>query len=94
MDTPLLDDQKEMSATIVESGKILLAVLNNTLDISKIESGQIEVENAPFDLIALFDSIGKLFAPKVREKGLSITDKAGGGKFAFKCCKLHSKWQY
>jgi signal transduction histidine kinase/CheY-like chemotaxis protein len=72
LDTPLLDDQKEMSATIVESGKILLAVLNDILDISKIESGQLEVENAPFDLIALFDAVGKLYAPKAREKALSM----------------------
>ncbi len=72
LDTPLNDDQHEMSTTIVESGKILLAVLNDILDISKIESGQLEIEKSPFDLEALFDSISKLFMPKAREKNLSF----------------------
>jgi signal transduction histidine kinase/ActR/RegA family two-component response regulator len=72
LDTPLQDDQKEMSTTIVESGKILLAVLNDILDISKIESGQLEIENTVFDIVSLFDSIQKLYAPKAREKGLGL----------------------
>jgi signal transduction histidine kinase/CheY-like chemotaxis protein len=72
LDTPLQPDQKEMSKTIVDSGKILLAVLNDILDISKIESGHFEIENSAFDIVALFESIQKLYAPKAREKGLTM----------------------
>jgi signal transduction histidine kinase/CheY-like chemotaxis protein len=72
LDTSLLPDQKEMSTTIVDSGKILLAVLNDVLDISKIESGQLEIDNTTFDVMALFDGIQKLYAPKAREKGLTL----------------------
>ena len=84
LDTPLQADQKEMSTTIVDSGKILLAVLNDILDISKIESGQLEIENSPFDVAALFDGIGKLYAPKAHEKGLvlDITLSAGAKRWA------------
>jgi signal transduction histidine kinase/ActR/RegA family two-component response regulator len=72
LDTNLLPEQREMSTTIVDSGKILLAVLNDILDISKIESGQLEIESAVFDMEALFDSIAKLYSPKAREKELTM----------------------
>lgn len=72
LDTKLEPEQKEMSATIVDSGKILLAVLNDILDISKIESGQLEIESEVFDVEALFDSIAKLYGPKAREKDLAM----------------------
>jgi signal transduction histidine kinase/ActR/RegA family two-component response regulator len=72
LDTPLLEEQQEMSATIVDSGKILLAVLNDILDISKIESGQLEIDKSSFDLVTLFAGIHRLYAPKAREKGLNM----------------------
>jgi CheY-like chemotaxis protein/anti-sigma regulatory factor (Ser/Thr protein kinase) len=52
----LAPEQREQLAVIANSGQTLLSVLNGVLDLSKIESGQLELENHPFDpaeLIAL-----------------------------------------
>ena len=48
--SPLSEDQKEMVATIQDSGKALLSLINDILDISKIEAGRIELESVPSDL--------------------------------------------
>lgn len=69
-ETSLSSEQAEMAATIVESGGILLSVLNDILDVSKIEAGQMEIENIPFDLSALFAATKQLYALKAAEKNL------------------------
>jgi len=46
--SPLSEDQKEMVATIQDSGKALLSLINDILDISKIEAGRIELESGAF----------------------------------------------
>jgi signal transduction histidine kinase/DNA-binding NarL/FixJ family response regulator len=48
--TPLTEDQKEYASTVASSGNVLLSVINDVLDFSKIESGQMELEIRPFDL--------------------------------------------
>ena len=48
--SPLSEDQKEMVATIQDSGNALLSLINDILDISKIEAGRIELEVLPSDL--------------------------------------------
>lgn len=69
-ETDLSCEQAEMAATIVESGGILLSVLNDILDVSKIEAGQMEIENIPFNLAALFTATKQLYALKAAEKNL------------------------
>jgi PAS domain S-box-containing protein len=49
-DTNLDQDQRKKVDTILSSGKTLLAILNDVLDMSRIEAGGIELEEAPFDL--------------------------------------------
>lgn len=71
-ETDLSSEQAEMAATIVDSGGILLSVLNDILDVSKIEAGQMEIENIPFDLTALFAATKQLYALKAVEKNLSF----------------------
>jgi signal transduction histidine kinase len=48
--TPLDAQQQELAQTLLQSGRRLLAVINNILDLSKIESGRLAVEAAPFAL--------------------------------------------
>ncbi|KAB7613785.1 response regulator [Amylibacter sp. SFDW26] len=71
-DTKLSDEQKSMAATIVDSGQLLLAVLNDILDLSKIEAGQLEIETLPFDLEALFIATHQLYSFKAIEKGITF----------------------
>jgi signal transduction histidine kinase/PAS domain-containing protein/HPt (histidine-containing phosphotransfer) domain-containing protein len=59
-------------AKILENSEWLLQIINDILDISKIESGRMELENIPFDLHDMFDACRTLILPKALEKGLSM----------------------
>jgi CheY-like chemotaxis protein len=50
----------------------LLQIINDILDISKIESGKMELENIPFDIHELFTSCRTLIMPKAAEKGIDM----------------------
>ncbi len=58
--------------TILQSGQVLLTVLNDILDISKIESGKIVLEPAPLDIGAIFDQVGIVFASPAQAKDLEL----------------------
>ena len=71
--------EEEMSAKagsflerIVDNSKWLLQVINDILDISKIESGKIELEQLPFDLHEIFIKCESALMPKAVEKGIKI----------------------
>jgi signal transduction histidine kinase/ActR/RegA family two-component response regulator len=61
--------------TILSSGKTLLGLINDILDLSKIEAGKMEFQYRPVDPHALFGDITRIFAAKIKGKGLKfITD--------------------
>lgn len=62
--------------TILRSGDGLLAILNDVLDISKIEAGRMELEVAAFDLTALADQTVELWSETARTKGLIVRCEA------------------
>ena len=64
--------QKQYLASILSSGKTLLALINDILDLSKIEAGKIELQYAAVSPKNLFDEIGRIFSAKVKEKGLEF----------------------
>ena len=64
--------QRERLATIRESGGLLLGVLNDVLDLSKIEAGRLEIQNRPFDIVQLAQSIRETYAAQARDKGLAF----------------------
>ena len=57
---------------ITDSTKWLLRIINDILDISKIESGKIELEKVPFDLSGIFMRCQSVILPGVNEKGLDL----------------------
>ena len=63
---------KDYLAKITDSTKWLLQIINDILDISKIESGKIELENVPFDLHRVFIRCQSVIYPSVTEKGLDL----------------------
>jgi signal transduction histidine kinase/CheY-like chemotaxis protein len=71
--TRLTDEQQHFVETARESGDILLRVVNDILDYSKIEAGGIQVENANFNVPNLVDSVMSLLNTRALEKGLSIS---------------------
>ena len=54
------------------AGKGLLTLINDILDLSKIEAGMLEIRNDPIDLKLLINEIQQIFQLKIREKGLEM----------------------
>ena len=69
----LTDEQRDQIETILDSGKTLMAILNDVLDLSKIEAGKFEIAPIDHDLSLLLGRLGKLWAPQAEEKGLTFT---------------------
>ncbi|MGC1301616.1 MAG: PAS domain S-box protein [Caulobacteraceae bacterium] len=64
--------QRERLKVIVESGENLLSILNNILDLSKVEAGKIDLEAIPFDLKALMEHVHASFKGAAAEKDIFL----------------------
>ncbi|HIE28965.1 TPA: response regulator, partial [Candidatus Poribacteria bacterium] len=62
----------EFVETIKKSGEALIDLINDILDLSKVEAGKMEIELREFDLQELMDNVVTVVAPKAQEKGLSL----------------------
>jgi PAS domain S-box-containing protein len=68
---PLLSDPQQQKITIINrSGEHLLAMINDVLDLSKIEAGRMELEPDSFDLPNLLEDIGRMFHARAEQTGL------------------------
>ena len=72
LDTELDDEQREYAETVRTSGESLLAIINSILDYSRVEFGNVELEEAPFDLEVLVTEATGLVAPSAGEKNLAL----------------------
>ena len=82
-DTQLTQDQRKYVQIFQLAGENLLEVINDVLDLSKIESGQIELENIDFDLHALVENTCEMMAVRAHKKGLELNCHIAGGVPAF-----------
>ena len=71
--TKLDDTQKDFVETICGSGELLLSLINDILDISKIESQKITLEEIDFNLKSLVDNIFKILRQKAVDKKIDLT---------------------
>ncbi len=62
--------QREKVAIILDSGNTLMTVLNDVLDLSKIEAGKLEISCVDSDIVKAVGRIRRLFLPQAEEKGL------------------------
>jgi PAS domain S-box-containing protein len=69
---PLNDEQRVQLGKVRDSGRHLLALINDVLDVSKIESGQLEVGRDPFDLRASIEKAAASMQPLADAKGLAL----------------------
>lgn len=69
----LTPEQRDQLDTILDSGKTLMAILNDVLDLSKIEAGKFDISPIDNDLGHLLRRLEKLWAPRAVEKGLTLT---------------------
>jgi signal transduction histidine kinase/CheY-like chemotaxis protein len=78
-DTRLDADQKAYVQALRESGQHLLNLVNDVLDLAKLESSSINLELAPVDVEYLMQGVCELLSPRAREKGLEIAWAADAG---------------
>jgi signal transduction histidine kinase/ActR/RegA family two-component response regulator len=64
--------QKEQVEAILESGKSLMSIVNDVLDLSKIEAGRLEIAPADFDLSHMLRRVQKLWGVRAEEKGIRL----------------------
>ncbi|TCT13866.1 signal transduction histidine kinase [Natranaerovirga pectinivora] len=67
------NEQKQYLSLIIEESEKLIELINQVLDISKIESGKITLHNEPFNLNTLLESITSTYSTMARKKGLEYT---------------------
>lgn len=71
-DTTLTSEQREYVRIFRTAGENLLAVINDVLDLSKVESGCLELESIDFDLAELLEKTAELMAIRAHKKGLEL----------------------
>jgi PAS domain S-box-containing protein len=70
---PLLPESEQQNVDIINrSGEHLLALINDVLEMAKIESGRLQLENAPLDLGAMIRDITDMMALRAQSKGLQL----------------------
>lgn len=70
--TELTEEQADYAVTIKNSSDALLGVINDILDISKIEAGKLSIEEIPFSMRALVEGVSEILAGSARQKGIEI----------------------
>ncbi len=73
LDTRLDPEQRRYAMVVQESGEGLMTILNDILDVSKLEAGKLEIEFTDFDLETTVQSAVTLMASKAQEKQLGMT---------------------
>lgn len=75
---PLNPEQSKQLGMVRGSAKHLLELINDVLDLSKIEAGQLEVRSEPFNLVAVIERVISLLAPVIEKKGLMLHTSISG----------------
>ena len=76
--TKLLNEQLQESRhkayvkTIQSAGNTLLMLINDILDLSKIEAGKMQLQKVPTNVYELFDEVGAIFSPTIQNKNLAL----------------------
>jgi len=71
--TSLSEKQRGYAESIASSGQTMLRLVNDSLDLARIEAGKLDLEDAPFDLHALANDLAAVAAPLAQHKGLAYT---------------------
>ncbi|NFV80576.1 hybrid sensor histidine kinase/response regulator [Magnetospirillum aberrantis] len=83
LDTPLDVKQRTFAETVVSSGELLLGLVNDILDFSRLEADGLTLETVAFDALDLIDELRLMMAPRAAEKGLILGCRFGGGVPSF-----------
>ena len=72
MTTSLDPQQKEYARTIQNSAQALINIVNDVLDLSKMEAGKLQIGSSTFNLLGVLENTASLLAPSAKEKGLDL----------------------
>ncbi|MDP9556114.1 UNVERIFIED_ORG: signal transduction histidine kinase/CheY-like chemotaxis protein [Pseudomonas parafulva] len=72
LDNPLPGEQRQQLTIAHDSGKVLVELLNDILDLSKFDAGQLELERIPFDMATLIEDTASLLSQNVAQ-GVELT---------------------
>ena len=70
--SPLNDEQRNYADVLLKSGESLMSILNDILDLSKIEAGRLELEAVDFELTPAIDTVARVMAVSAREKKIDF----------------------
>ncbi|MBY0410846.1 MAG: response regulator, partial [Burkholderiaceae bacterium] len=71
-DTPLDDDQRQLLSKLQIAGRSLLGIINDVLDISKIEAGEMTTESVNFRPAELLSELIELYSPQAAQKSVTV----------------------
>ncbi len=71
-ETPLNPEQKKFLGIMRNNGDALLSLINDILDLAKIEAGRLTLEQVDFDLENLTDTVSETFGLRAHAKGLEL----------------------
>jgi HPt (histidine-containing phosphotransfer) domain-containing protein len=70
--TDLTERQRRFATTVHQSGALLLGIINDVLDFSKVEAGKLELNHTGFDLHSTVEEVVELLAEQAQKKGLEL----------------------
>ena len=72
LDTPLSTEQRGLAKTIINSGEMLMNIIEDILDFSKIEANRLELDPIAINMLEIVDDVCMLYSPRAREKALEL----------------------
>ena len=72
LDGMLEPEQREHALAIESSGELLLSIINDVLDLSKIEAGRMVLSTQPFDIRAAMNNVARMLEVSAKDKGLGF----------------------
>ncbi|MBF0160245.1 MAG: PAS domain S-box protein [Magnetococcales bacterium] len=79
-ESELNEEQRRYVNTLCQAGEGLLALINDILDLSKIEAGQLDIEVIPFDMTELVQGVLHVLESKAVQKGLQLSGHVEAGQ--------------
>ncbi|HKX46311.1 MAG TPA: ATP-binding protein, partial [Planctomycetota bacterium] len=77
LETELTDEQREYIGSVIECGESLLGLIDDILDLSKIEAGKLELETVGFDLVDCVERALGVLSPRAADKGVELICDVG-----------------
>lgn len=75
LDTPLQAEQRKWLELMDESANALLSLLNDVLDLSRIEAGKLQIEHVPYNMADMLREVARLYTPQVQAKNITLHTK-------------------